>query len=58
MGVFIENLKLPKACIECPFCIKYQSSSRYCNLLEADLNPNRAKTERAKGCTLKELDKT
>lgn len=56
MGVYIDNLKLPKACVDCPFCIRYRISLAYCNLLEADINPHKAKIERAKGCTLLDLD--
>ena len=56
MGVYIKDFKLPKACVECPFCIKYQVSSTYCNLLEADINPKKARIQRAEGCKMIDFD--
>lgn len=56
MAVIIPDLEMPKNCVSCPFCICYKASLTYCNLLEADLNTTKAKVERAKGCTLKEID--
>lgn len=55
MGVYIPELKIPKNCVSCPLCIKYQVSCTYCNLLEADLNPKSAKEGRSKNCPLIEI---
>ena len=56
MGVFIQRMKMPNCCSDCPLCIKYKSSATYCNILEADINPNNAKVNRSLGCPLIEVD--
>jgi len=56
MGVFIQNMKMPNCCAECPLCIQYKQSSAYCNLLEADINPDTAKARKSLGCTLIEIN--
>lgn len=53
MAVLIPDMDLPKNCVSCPFCII--KIGTYCNLLEADINRNLAKTERLRCCPLQEV---
>lgn len=53
MAVLIPDMELPKKCVNCPFCIIYIGT--YCNLLEAEINPNLARVERLRNCPLQEV---
>lgn len=53
MAVLIPDMDLPKNCVSCPFCVI--NIGTYCNLLEADINRNLAKTERLRSCPLQDV---
>ena len=56
MGVFIQTMSMPKCCAECPLFVKIKSSSKYCRLLQADINPKTAKARKCIGCPLLEVN--